>query len=96
MAGQPEAAKAEGPWDDPPPPHGVLLAALRWCWDSVYMITETGDGRLLITRADGRDSFHVASPMEAREAIITDFARCPVVWPFEAGVPGDSTAEGRP
>jgi hypothetical protein len=32
----------EGPWDDPPQPHGTLLGTLRWCWGGAYMITENG------------------------------------------------------
>lgn len=78
-AEQPVSSTIEGPWDDPPQPHGVLLAALRWTWDSAYVIEQLDDGgRLLISRADGHGSFTVADPLEARDEIIADFTRSPV------------------
>lgn len=83
-----EAARdaIEGPWLEPPHPPGLLLAALRFAWDGVYTITETADdGRLIIGRADGRDSFYASDPLEARDAIVADFARLPVTQPLAAG-----------
>jgi hypothetical protein len=81
----PEAAgsRIEGPFDDPPPPQGVLLAALKWLWDGAYLVTETAHGDrpkgLLIIRADGSSKpFRVADPLEARDAILADYARRPV------------------
>lgn len=60
-------------------PGGVLLAALRWAWEGTYLITEPGDGLLVIRCGDG-GSFAASDPVEARDAILADYARKPA-WP---------------
>jgi hypothetical protein len=76
--------KAPAPGALPQSP-GVLLAALRWAWDGLYLIGDD-NGKLLIIRADGHGSFRAADPPEARDAIVTDHARRPMQGAVEAGV----------
>jgi hypothetical protein len=77
------------PWGDEPHPRGLLLAALRWAWDAVYLIDGAADGGLVITRADGYGgSLRAAGPLEARDAILADYARRPVAQAPAAGALG--------
>jgi hypothetical protein len=79
VAAEAARTKVDGPWDDPQQPPGALLATLRWCWNGVYLIRETGNGELAITRADGYGgSLRCADALEARDAILADYARRPV------------------
>jgi hypothetical protein len=74
------------PWGDAPHPSGLLLAALRWAWDGLYLITEATSSRgLIISRSDGNGTFRAADPLEARELITADFARRPVAQRHASG-----------
>lgn len=73
-AGDPETGGGIGPVDA-----ARLLAALRFAWDSLYLMSPHRDGGLLVTRADGSGSFRAADPVDARDAILIDHARRPMV-----------------
>lgn len=64
-----------------------LLAALRFAWDGIYMVTVHPLGGLLVTRADGGGSWRAGDVLDARDAIITDHGRRPMAA-LEAGTLG--------
>ena len=71
-------SRAARPQDDPPQPRAVLVAALRWSWNGIYLVTDTGDG-LLVVRADDGKALTAPDEAAARDAIIADFAKRPVI-----------------
>jgi hypothetical protein len=74
--------------DEPPQPPEVLLEALRWAWDGVYVIAKHSSGELEVARMDGHGVFRAADVLEARDAIRADYARLPVARPIEKGALG--------
>jgi hypothetical protein len=58
---------------------GRQLAPLQCAWDGIYLIRAHSGGGLLVTRADGGELFPSGDPVDARDAIISDHARRPMV-----------------